>query len=158
RMGGVLDLSPGLAGLFLVAALSLAGMPPFSGFLSKFVLTLAALVGGNYVVVTAAILTGFLTLYSMTKIWLYTYWRARCREHPLASFRPLLAPVAALVVLSVLMGVCAQPVLGLATRAADSLTNPTEYIRVVLGPAGAVPTQAIREAGIAVAQAWEAAR
>jgi len=158
RMGGVLELSPGLAGLFLVAALSLAGMPPFSGFLSKFVLTLAALAGGNYVVVTAAILTGFLTLYSMTKIWLYTYWRARCREHPLASFRPLLAPVAALVVLSVLMGVCAQPVLGLATRAADSLTNPTEYIRVVLGPAGAVPTQAIREAGIAVAQAWEAAR
>jgi multicomponent Na+:H+ antiporter subunit D len=133
-------------------------MPPFSGFLSKFVLTLAALSGGNYVVVTAAILTGFLTLYSMTKIWLYAYWRARCRQRPLASFRPLLAPVAVLVLLSVLMGVCAQPVLGLATRAADSLTNPAEYIRVVLGPTKTLPTQAIRQTRVAVAQAWEAAR
>jgi hypothetical protein len=54
----------------------------------------------------------------------------------------------------VLMGVCAQPVLGLATRAADSLTNPAEYIRVVLGPAKAMATQA----GAAVARAQEAVR
>jgi multicomponent Na+:H+ antiporter subunit D len=133
-------------------------MPPFSGFLSKFVLTFAALAGGNYVVVTAAILTGFLTLYSMTKIWLYTYWRERCREHPLASFRPLLAPVAVLVVLSVLMGVCAQPVLGLATRAADTLTNPAEYVRVVLGPAKATPRLAGGQPPVAVAEAREAVR
>jgi multicomponent Na+:H+ antiporter subunit D len=148
-MGGVLELSPGTAGLFLVASLSLAGMPPFSGFLSKFVLTVAALGGGNYVVVTAAILTGFLTLYSMTKIWLYTYWRERCQERPLAPYRPLLYPVAVLVVLSVLMGVCAQPVLGLATRAADTLTDPTEYVQAVLGHGQAVPPPAGRHASLA---------
>jgi multicomponent Na+:H+ antiporter subunit D len=147
RLGGILELTPGLSGLFLVAALSLAGMPPFSGFLSKFVLTQAGLAGGNYIVVGAAVLTGFLTLYSMTKIWLYTYWGTRCRDRALAPYRPLLAPTAVLVVLSILMGVWAQPVLGLATRAADSLLRPDEYVRVVMSAtpaphgAGAAPEE-----------------
>jgi multicomponent Na+:H+ antiporter subunit D len=158
RMGGVLELSPGLAGLFLVAALSLAGMPPFSGFLSKFVLTQAGLASGHYVVVAAAVLTGFLTLYSMSKIWLYTYWRARCREHPLGVYRPLLGPVAVLVLLSVLMGVAAQPVLGLASRAADGLTQPAEYVRVVLGSAQALRERAGDAPGARLARVREAAR
>jgi formate hydrogenlyase subunit 3/multisubunit Na+/H+ antiporter MnhD subunit len=94
----------------------------------------------------------------MTKIWLYTYWRARCREHPLAAYRPLLAPVAVLVVLSVLMGVCAQPVLGLATRAADTLTNPAEYVRVVLGPTYPMPRQPGRQTRVAAAHMGETVR
>jgi hypothetical protein len=31
------------------------------------------------------------------------------------------------------MGVCAQPFVALAGRAADSVRDPSEYIRVVLG-------------------------
>ena len=50
-MGGVLDLAPGVAGMFLVASFSLAGMPPFSGFVSKLVLVRAGLAGGAYLVV-----------------------------------------------------------------------------------------------------------
>jgi len=132
KSGGVLTLAPGAAVLFLVAAFSLAGMPPFSGFLSKFVLVRAGLSGGNYLVVTISVITSFLTLYSMTKIWSYVFWRDKTREAPAAPYRGMLAPTGVLVALTIAMGLWAQPVIGLATRAADTLTNPKEYIAVVL--------------------------
>jgi len=132
EMGGVLDLAPGVAGLFIVAAFSLAGMPPFSGFLSKLVLAQAGLAGGNYVVVFVAVITSFLTLYSMSKIWSYAFWgEARSKPAP-GRYRGMMAPTAVLVAFTIGMGVFAQPFLGLATRAAETLINPQEYTRVVL--------------------------
>jgi multicomponent Na+:H+ antiporter subunit D len=142
QMGGVLELSPGVAGLFLVAALSLAGMPPFSGFLSKFLLAQAGLAGGNYLVVAISIITGFLTLYSMSKIWSYAFWRERCREAAGPRYRGMMAPAAVLVAFTILMGVWAQPFLGIATRAAGTLIQPGEYIRVVMGAGPAEPQKA----------------
>ncbi|HSB81103.1 MAG TPA: proton-conducting transporter membrane subunit [Candidatus Methylomirabilis sp.] len=132
HMGGVLGLAPGVGGLFIVAALSLAGMPPFSGFLSKFVLARAGLIGGNYVVVTIAVITSFFTLYSMSKIWSYAFWRKSNRERPALAYRGMLAPTAVLVAFTIAMGLFAQPFLGLASRAAETLTQPDEYIRTVL--------------------------
>jgi multicomponent Na+:H+ antiporter subunit D len=132
QMGGILGVAPGVGGLFIVAALSLAGMPPFSGFLSKFVLAQAGLAGGNYVVVAIAVVTSFLTLYSMSKIWSYAFWGERRQEKAPVGYRGMMAPTAVLVVFTIAMGLFAQPFLGLATRAAETLTKPDEYIRVVL--------------------------
>jgi multicomponent Na+:H+ antiporter subunit D len=132
QMGGVLDVAPGAAGLFIVAALSLAGMPPFSGFFSKFVLAQAGLAGGNWVVVTLAVVTSFLTLYSMSKIWSYAFWGRLGAGAPPGRYRGMMLPAGVLVAFTILMGAWAQPFLGLATRAAETLTSPEEYIRVVL--------------------------
>jgi multicomponent Na+:H+ antiporter subunit D len=132
QMGGILELAPGVAGLFLVAALSLAGMPPFSGFLSKFLLAQAALTGGNYVVLVIAVITSFLTLYSMSKIWSYAFWRESVHGTPRRTYRGMMAPTAVLVAFTIAMGLFAQPFLGLAGRAAGTLTAPGEYIGVVL--------------------------
>jgi multicomponent Na+:H+ antiporter subunit D len=127
KMGGVLELSPGVAGLFLIASFSLAGMPPFSGFLSKFVLVRAGLTGGNYFIVFIAIATSFLTLYSMTKIWSYAFWRDRCRDKPAANYRGMMIPTAVLVIFTVVMGVWAQPFYALAERTAKDLMHPENY-------------------------------
>jgi multicomponent Na+:H+ antiporter subunit D len=132
HMGGILGVSPGVAGLFIVAGLSLAGMPPFSGFLSKFVLAQAGLAGGNYVVVAIAVITSFFTLYSMSKIWSYAFWREPTQERAALTYRGMMAPTAVLVAFTIAMGLFAQPFLGLASRAADTLTKPEEYIRTVL--------------------------
>ena len=133
QMGGLLQLAPGVAGFFLVAGLSLAGMPPFSGFLSKLVLAQAALAGGNYVVLVVAVVTGFLTLYSMSKIWSYAFWRDTAGGTLPQIYRGMMAPTAVLVAFTVVMGLFAQPFFALADRAAGTLTAPREYIGVVLG-------------------------
>lgn len=133
EMGGLLDMAPGVALLFIVASLSLAGMPPFSGFLSKLVLIRAGLTGGNYLIVFVALVTGFLTLYSMTKIWSYAFWRNRCHEVVGFNYRGMMAPTAILVVMTILMGLCAQPFLSLGQRTARSVLDPQGYIAAVLG-------------------------
>ena len=139
KMGGVLDLAPGVALLFIVASLSLAGMPPFSGFVSKLVLIRAGLTGGNYLIVSVAIATGFLTLYSMTKIWSYAFWRSKSRETAGSCYRGMMAPTSVLVVLTIIMGLWAQPCLSFSQRAAKSVLNPEEYIGAVLGSADKRP-------------------
>ncbi len=44
----------------------------------------------------------------------------------------MMAPTAVLVGFTILMGIWAQPFLGIAARAADTLIQPAEYIRVVM--------------------------
>ena len=134
KMGGLLDVAPGVAGLFFVAAMSLAGMPPFSGFLSKLVLIRAGLGGGHYVVVAISLATSFLTLYSMGKIWTYAFWGRSEHAHALAPYRALMAPTAILVAMTIAIGFAAQPFLRLAADAAVEITDPRAYVTAVLGP------------------------
>ena len=133
RMGGLVDVSPGVAGLFLVAAFSLAGMPPFSGFVSKLVLVQAGLGGGNWIIVAVAIVTSFFTLYSMAKIWSYAFWGERSVDSARAETSGLVGPVAVLVVATTLFGLGAGPAVRFAQDAAAGIVDPTDYIEKVLG-------------------------
>jgi multicomponent Na+:H+ antiporter subunit D len=69
QLGGLAQRSPVLALLFFVAGISLAGLPPTSGFLSKYLLLAAGIGEGRYVAVTVGFVAGLLTLMSMMKIW-----------------------------------------------------------------------------------------
>ncbi len=132
-MGGILEQAPGVGACFLIAALSLAGMPPFSGFVSKLALVEAGLASAQYLVVALAVITSFLTLFSMAKIWCYGFWGERRHTQHAVPYRGMLAPASVLVIFTIVMGLVAQPFFSLATRAADTVTDPREYIRVVLG-------------------------
>ncbi len=130
-MGGGIDLAPGVAGLFLIAAFSLAGLPPSSGFLGKFLLVRAGLTGGHYVIILIAIVTSFFTLYSMLKIWSYAFWRDPPEEAPRRPYRALAAPSAVLCAMTVAMGVWAQPCMRYLNAAAKGVTDPSGYIEAV---------------------------
>ncbi|HWP66953.1 MAG TPA: proton-conducting transporter membrane subunit [Candidatus Limnocylindria bacterium] len=133
QMGGVLGSAPIVAGLFLVAALSLAGMPPFSGFLAKLVVLRAGLADGQSAVVAVAVVTSFLTLLSMMKIWTYAYWGTPAGEHAPTGWRGPAAASAVLVAATVVLGSAAEPFLRLADAAAHDVVTPTAYVRAVLG-------------------------
>ncbi|TVR46190.1 MAG: Na+/H+ antiporter subunit D, partial [Planctomycetota bacterium] len=75
KMGGVARVSPMLAALFLISALSLAGLPPLSGFVAKLGVVMAAIESGYYITVAAALGVGLLTLFSMMKIWYEAFWK-----------------------------------------------------------------------------------
>ena len=141
KLGGLYRDRPGVAILFLLPALSLAGIPPLSGFWAKLIIIKAALEQGAYAVVATALGVSLLTLFSMTKIWAEVFWK----EHPTdgkISERPsgnslalLLAPTAVLVLLTVLLGFAAEPLFLLARDAAAQLMDPSGYIEAILGDA-----------------------
>lgn len=74
RVGGMLRRLPVAALLFGLAAMSLAGIPPFSGFVGKLALVEAGFDAGAWPIVAVSLLASLLTLYSMTKIWNGVFW------------------------------------------------------------------------------------
>lgn len=139
KMGGLLNKYPWLGWGFFVAGMSLAGVPPLSGFFSKFVLMQAAVDVGNYWILAAALVTGFFTLFSMSKIFFYVFWG---EEKPLPEkaktikYGKLLPSCFALVILSITMGIAAEPMMEMALRAANQLMNPEIYIQAVMAVPG----------------------
>jgi len=135
RLGGLYQASPLLAVLFLVPALSLAGIPPLSGFFAKLALVEAGLSAERYAIVAVALLVTPLTLLSMTRIWAEAFWKPAPADACRAVRNPIivLAPIVALTALVVAIGLLAESVFTLATRAAEQLLDPTEYIRVSQG-------------------------
>ncbi|MRG92146.1 Na+/H+ antiporter subunit D [Polyangium spumosum] len=143
--GGLLSRSPGLSACFLVTALSLAGLPPLSGFWAKLILVRSGLeVGsrGAAAVVATSLAVGLVTLISMTKIWNEAFWKPAPPEAELAPrprvSRPralLYVPVVLMTALGVTIGMAPEPLLEIVRRAAAQLADPTEYVRAVLGDA-----------------------
>jgi multicomponent Na+:H+ antiporter subunit D len=133
-MGGVLELAPAVAALFLISALSLAGMPPFTGFLAKIALFRVGLAGGSFWIVAVAVVTSFFTLLSMLKIWSYAYWGEPRREAAVPGWHGMAAASAVLVVATIGLGLWAQPFLRLCNDLAHDLVHPTAYVEAVLGP------------------------
>jgi multicomponent Na+:H+ antiporter subunit D len=134
-MGGVYAKTPLLALLFAVPALSLAGIPPLSGFWAKFLLVKASLDGGFWWVAAVALVTGILTLLSMSKMWNEAFLKA----HPggedavqVAGGTPWAVwAMAGLALLTVAIGLGAGPVMDYAVAAAGQLAEPTAYFGAV---------------------------
>ncbi|ADP98354.1 Na+/H+ antiporter subunit D [Marinobacter adhaerens] len=143
NLGGVYRQRPYLALLFLIPALSLAGIPPLSGFFAKFIVVKASLEASEYVISAIALLVGLLTLYSMIKIWAEVFWK-KVPDHVTDVGRlngeiknthnwAYYVPVVGLAACTLIIGLYGQPIYVLAETAADQLMNPQLYIEAVLG-------------------------
>ena len=142
KLGGVFRSAPGLSLLFLVPALSLAGVPPLSGFWAKLILIVSSLHTKDYAIAAAALVVGMLTLFSMTKIWNEAFWKALPaekagaeEESPLApgSRLALYLPMVLLALITLALGVMAGSLLDLSLRAGEQLLDPSGYRQAVLG-------------------------
>lgn len=117
RMGGLHDTRPLLSTLFLIAASSLVGIPPSSGFWGKLLLVEEAFAQGRYAWGGFALAVGALTLYSMVKIWLEGFWKP-APQAPEPSFAGAgnawsYAAVLGLVALLVALGLYPEPLVRL---------------------------------------------
>jgi len=134
-LGGLAGTHAGLAWLFAIPALSLAGVPPLSGFFAKLAILRAGLEAGAFALVAIALLVGLLTIYSMTKIWREAFWKAASEPDPARGpMAPAaLAACAALAAVTVALGLGAEALWSLAEAAAAQLVDPGAYVRAVLG-------------------------
>lgn len=135
KMGGVLKTHPLLTWMFMISAFSLAGIQPLSGFFSKFPLILDSITGGRYIIAAVALVVGLLTLFSMFKIVMYVFWgeQKHSEEQANINVNGMLAPIAVLVLLTIVLGFAADPIFEYASHIADELMAPDTYIQAVLG-------------------------
>lgn len=134
--GGLAARRPIIAILFAIPAMSLAGLPPFSGFVAKLAVVSAGIDAGYTLVVIAALVAGALTLLSMAKIWLGVFWGTPPDEMtpiPMASRnrRTMQAATALAVTGSLVISLFAGTLFDLSKRAAEDLRAPTTYITEV---------------------------
>jgi multicomponent Na+:H+ antiporter subunit D len=140
RVGGLLKRAPLTAALFGLAAMSLAGIPPFSGFVGKLALIEAGFGAEAWVIVGVSLVGSLLTLFSMAKIWNGVFWgkperpTPQIAEGPDRLHGPLLMNGATVVLVGVTLAVAvfAGPLYDLCVRAAEGLADPSDYIDAVL--------------------------
>lgn len=142
-LGGLSITYPMLAILFIISALSLAGLPPLSGFWSKFLLVKAGLQEHHYFIIIVSLIVSLLTLYSMTKIWNEAFWKNynnhetvdQSSTQKLFSWpvNLMILPIIFLTALTILVGFYPEFVFHLVQVAGHQMMNPSEYIQVVLG-------------------------
>ncbi len=144
RLGGLVRRAPVFAVLFAVPALSLAGMPPFSGFLAKLAVISAGLEAEEYLMVAAGLVASLLTIFSMSKIWAGVFWgtaddptpamaEADAENRRLAVDPVTTAATAVLVVATLVVPIFGGAVYDLAERAAVQLLDSADYVEAVRG-------------------------
>ena len=163
RLGGLAAASPVLAFVFVVPALNLGGIPPFSGFIGKVALLEAGTQNGSvlaWLLVGGSVVTSLLTLYVVARVWTKAFWRARADAPEgamadsapsvlLADYSPdipfddrgdvgrmpvgMVAPTMGLIAVGLALTVVAGPIFGFSDRAADEVLDPGQYISAVLG-------------------------
>jgi len=164
RLGGLAAASPLLAFVFIVPALNLGGIPPFSGFIGKVALLEAGTQDGSvlaWMLVAGSVITSLLTLYVMARVWSKAFWRARADapEGALADASPssliddseedidfadrddvgrmpvgMLIPTGALIAVGLALTVFAGPIFAFSERAAGEVLDRGQYISAVLTP------------------------
>ncbi|MBD3222335.1 Na+/H+ antiporter subunit D [bacterium] len=142
RVGGLIRKRPLLAGLFLIPGLSLAGIPPLSGFWAKFAVIKASLEVDAWVIAAVALAVGLWTLFSMMKIWSEAFWKPdpedeRCVPVPMDLASRVLGygPVIALALVTIAIGLYPAWLADHAAASAVQLLEPDDYLRAVLGEA-----------------------
>lgn len=151
-IGGLASRRPYLATIFFIAAFSLAGIPPSSGFAGKLSLIQATLDTRQFWIAGVSIVVSLLTTMSMIRLWQYTFWGnyntgavpAAPLSRRYASWL-VLGPTTVLVALSLAMGLFFEPVLRIASVAASQALDRAGYIAAV-APLDDIPaTPSLRE-------------
>jgi multicomponent Na+:H+ antiporter subunit D len=161
RLGGLAAASPLLAFVFVVPALNLGGIPPFSGFIGKVALLEAGAQNGSvlaWILVGGGVLTSLLTLYVVARVWTKAFWRSRedAPEGHLSAAAPsallaepediqfvdrdhvgrmpvgMVVPTGALIAVGLTLTVLAGPIFSYAGRAADEVLDRGQYISAVM--------------------------
>jgi multicomponent Na+:H+ antiporter subunit D len=134
QMGGLVKRYPWMGALLFITALTIAGIPPFSGFAGKLLLVQGALQSGYYVSTAVALGSSLIVLYSLIRLFMYAFWG---EEKPLQRPTPdldkkQLLSAAGLCILVIGMGLGSEAVYQLAAEAGSTLIHPEQYIDAVL--------------------------
>jgi len=131
-----------LGGLFFLAAIAIAGLPPLSGFIGKVLVLRSALANESALWVYAVILiTSLLVLIAVSRAGSMVFWKVSDDREEAAMAPPAkrvrVAAVVLLLGLAVAMTVFAGPLVTFTNATAKQLLHPSDYIETVMNAVAA---------------------
>ena len=134
EVSGLIRNHPFLGWMFFIAALSLSGIPPLSGFLGKVFITRGTFEAEYFWLGAIGLLTSLMVLYSVMKIFMNVFWGETnvSIEMEKGSAKGLMLPIGCLTAITVALGLGAEGIQLYVRLAAEGLMNPELYIEAVL--------------------------
>jgi multicomponent Na+:H+ antiporter subunit D len=138
-MRGIYQKNVFLAAISLMLFFAVSGLPPFSGFWPKLMLVKVTIEGGPWWSTASILITGFLTMIAVGRVWALTYWKPTEEDAAPSSLDDVkftmidYIPLTGLTVIIVALGIYPEPMFQLVYEAADQLVDPSLYIDSVFG-------------------------
>ena len=134
KMGGLMKTHAPLGWFYLIAAFGLAGIPPLSGFIGKYLIAEGGFEAGHIAATIVVLLSSLVVLLSVMRIFVYAFWG---EQQPIPTtdrktYRRMLIPAAAFVLLTVAYGVGAEWLEPFMSHASEVLLDPSMYVDAVL--------------------------
>ena len=133
-MAGIGRQMPLTALFFVVGLLAIMGLPPFAGFISKFLMIYASVEAGAHLVAVALLLGGLIGILYYSRIIRVILFdpssalASKAKEAPLT----MLAPLGILAPLILGFGLMPEQLLGMAGAIAQSITGPLGDAEIVI--------------------------
>lgn len=123
-----------LGAMFFAGAISVAGLPPFSGFLGKLMLLRSVAPGAEAMLLWGVVLVGGLgMLIALSRAGSLVFWRSSEAAIGLAADPVRVLATLGLLLGSLLLVAVAQPLQAYVQAAAAQLLDPTPYLQIVSG-------------------------
>src|SRR5690606_5911507 len=134
KYSGLIKHYPFLGWVFFLAVLSLAGIPPLSGFVGKILIASGGFGSGGIVGALIILLSSLFVLYSLMRVFINSFWGDTTKSKPNNDIHDgkLLIPVVILMISAVSYGVFSETVNFYVMQAVEVLINPSQYIDAVL--------------------------
>ncbi|WP_031513336.1 Na+/H+ antiporter subunit D [Desulfofalx alkaliphila] len=135
EMSGFIRLHPRLGWMFFIAALSLSGIPPLSGFLGKVFITEGTFQADYFWLGAIGLFTSLMVLYAVMKIFMNVFWGYTnyTAETLKGTAKGLLLPIGILTGLTIALGLGAEGIHEYVDLAVTGLMEQNMYIEAVLG-------------------------
>jgi multicomponent Na+:H+ antiporter subunit D len=141
-LGGIYRKSPFLTAVAFLIFLAAAGLPPGSGLWPKVMLAKASIDAGEGWLAAAILVSGLLTTIALGRVFVLAFWRDAQEAEPdgtkmhSAQRLVIYAPLVALAVPIVVLGIFPEQFIRIADIASAGLIDSTAYVRAVFPVGG----------------------
>ncbi|MGX7111676.1 proton-conducting transporter membrane subunit [Gemella cuniculi] len=130
---GLINQYPALPWIYFIIVLSLAGVPPFSGFYGKALIIKGLVLDNNIFIASIVALSGLVVFYSLIKIFLNIFYDNINKNLILRPLpKNILIPLISLVVIALIIGISSNILDDLFNKSIQMILNPKEYIDLIL--------------------------